>query len=285
MYKIGLSSAFDLNEENFKGLAESNISAIEICKTSEIYETMDFQKTKKLADNYGIELWSMHLPFAPFDKIDLSSTDEALRKSTVSYYCELIKKGSYIGIDKFVVHPSAEPIPEEKEERNQRISCCMQSLNELAEFAATLNATIAVEDLPRSCLGNTAEEMLTLISANDKLRVCFDTNHLLKGDNADFIRKIKNKIITLHVSDYDNVNERHWLPGEGVINWEDVLNALKEIDYNGVWMYEISLGLPRTIIRERELTFKDFYDNATSIFEGKKPPIFSTPKENLGMWE
>ena len=36
MYKIGLSSAFDLNEENFKGLAESNISAIEICKTSEI---------------------------------------------------------------------------------------------------------------------------------------------------------------------------------------------------------------------------------------------------------
>ena len=127
--------------------------------------------------------------------------------------------------------------------------------------------------------------MLTLISANDKLRVFFDTNHLLKGDNADFIRKIKNKIITLHVSDYDNVNERHWLPGEGVINWEDVLNALKEIDYNGIWMYEISLGLPRTIIRERELTFKDFYDNATSLFEGKKPPIFSTHKENLGMWE
>lgn len=285
MYKIGLSSAFDLNEENFEKLNKSKISAVEICKSADEYKNINYSEIKTLSDKYNVKLWSYHLPFNPFDEIDISSKEGALRESTLSYFSELIKKASDIGIDKFVVHPSAEPIPTAKEERNERLSYCMQSLDTLAEIAAKNGAVIAVEDLPRSCLGNTTEEILMLISANDKLKVCFDTNHLLKGDNVDFIKKLNKKIITLHISDFDFVNERHWLPGEGKIDWVSILAALKEAHYNGVWMYEISLGLPRTIIRERELTFKDFYDNATSLFEGKKPPIFSTPKENLGMWE
>ena len=61
------------------------------------------------------------------------------------------------------------------------------------------------------------------------------------------------------------------------------------IDYKEVSQlsreYEMGLRSPKTILRERELTFADFYNNATSLFAGQKPPIFSKPKENLGMWE
>ena len=48
--------------------------------------------------------------------------------------------------------------------------------------AQQLGQVIAVEDLPRTCLGRESSEMLELISVNDKLRVCFDTNHLLQKD-------------------------------------------------------------------------------------------------------
>ena len=58
---------------------------------------------------------------------------------------------------------------------------------------------------------------MELISADDRLRVCFDTNHLLKESIIDFIYNVGDKIITTHVSDYARENERHWLPGEGVI--------------------------------------------------------------------
>ena len=108
-------------------------------------------------------------------------------------------------------------------------------------MGGTCGAVIAVEDLPRTCLGNTSDDIRKLISVNDKLRVCFDTNHLLEEDNIEFMKKLADKIITLHISDYDFLNERHWLPGEGKLDWAAMFSTLKEIGYNGVWMYEIKI--------------------------------------------
>ena len=160
-------------------------------------------------------------------------------------------------------------------------------MDTLAEIAYQNGAYICVEDLPRSCLGNTAEDVLSLLAANDKLKVCFDTNHLLKDDNLNFMDKLANKIVTLHVSDYDFINERHWLPGEGKLEWKPIYDALCEIGYKGPWLYEIGLKCPKTIYRERDLTYADFYENAQTIFAGKQPekPDFTTYKENVGMWE
>ena len=101
----------------------------------------------------------------------------------------------------------------------------------------------------------------------------------------DFVKALGNKIVTLHVSDFDMVNERHWRPGEGKNDWKSILGALKEVGYAGPWLYEMDFGFPKTIIRERELTPEDLVRNATELFEGKEFTIFSTPKPNLGYWE
>ena len=44
------------------------------------------------------------------------------------------------------------------------------------------------------------------------------------------------------MSDYDRKNERHWLPGEGVIDWTELLSALVESGYEGPFIYEASKG-------------------------------------------
>ena len=178
---------------------------------------------------------------------------------------ELIQKAADIGIQTFVLHPSGEPIADE--EREDRFGYSMENLDILAEFAHKCGAVIAVEDLPRSCLGNTAEDMLQLLSANDKLRCCFDSNHLLADSNRNFIEKIADKIVTLHISDYDFTDEKHWLPGEGLVDWQEVYSLLQKVGYNGVWMYEINLTPPDTLSRSRDLTFDDFVRNAREIFE------------------
>ena len=72
-YNVGLSTAFDLTEENFKKLRDAGISAIEISVPAEKYAGIDYAGVKKFADEYGIKLWSYHLPFYPFEKIDISA--------------------------------------------------------------------------------------------------------------------------------------------------------------------------------------------------------------------
>jgi sugar phosphate isomerase/epimerase len=46
----------------------------------------------------------------------------------------------------------------------------------------------------------------------------------------------------LHISDYDGVDERHWLPGQGIINWSEVVESLVSIDYGGPFMFESAGG-------------------------------------------
>jgi len=281
-YKLGMSVGSEekpVDEQGFRKLKEGGIEAIEI-SSSKRYD-FNFKDIKKNSETFGVDIWSMHLPFAPFKEIDPSSLDKNLRKKTVETFSEIMKEASVAEIDKFIVHPSAEPIDDS--EREERMKCSIDTMNILADIASTLGAVIAVEDLPRTCLGRNSEEINRLISENDKLRVCFDTNHLLEEDIPSFIKNVGDKIITTHVSDYDFKNERHWLPGEGDIEWLSLLNALNEVNYNGIWLYEIGLSCPDTINR-RTLEFKDFYDNAQTLFDGEIPTPIGTRKEDLKNW-
>ena len=277
MLNVGMSScAFALTEENFKKLGKTGIKNIEISLAYDKYPELDYKQTKKLADEYGINLWSFHLPFSSPWTCDIASHEEGVRKKAVDIWCDCIRRGADIGINKFVAHPSSEPKPED-EQRATFINYAKENLDYLAEFAAKQGAIIAVEDLPRTCLGRTADEIADLVSANDKLRVCFDTNHLLIDDNLGFVEKLGNKIVTIHASDYFFVDECHWLPGEGEIDWHALYNKLIDCGYNGVWMYELGFKSPRTLTRSRDLDFGDFYNNAMEIMSGK--PLTVVPGE------
>jgi len=284
MLKIGLSVGNQVfYEEKLISMKESGIDAIEISYGDYYkYGDFDFKKAKELTGKHNIELWSLHLPFKPFDEIDPSSFDKSKRKFTLEKFMEIIRKGADIGIDKFVVHPSAEP--NKPEERAERLKNTADFFNELAENVHKYGAVIAVEDLPRTCIGNCSGDINYILKANEKLRVCFDTNHLLEENNLDFIKNIGSKIITLHVSDYDFLNERHWLPGEGDNDWNALYKALMKIGYNGVWMYELGL-LPPATINRRELAYKDFYNNATHIMNGERPVAIGKRVEGLTSWK
>lgn len=279
---IGLSSCGKrLDEELFKSYISSGITHMEISEGKAACEVMDFDRIAELAKNSGVILWSFHLPFAPFSEIDISNPD--LAGATVDYYLGLIKKATAIGIEKFIVHPSGEPIS--PEDRPLRLACAKEHLALLAQKAAELGAVICVEDLPRTCLGNCSAEMLELLSAHSALRSCFDTNHMLSEDLVGYANAVGDKIVTLHVSDYDFVNERHWLPGEGDVDWKELYAAIKATGYCGPWLYELGFECPATILRNRDLTCADFARNANEIFEGKDLTVIARRKPNLGMWE
>ena len=282
MLKIGLSSCcgFPMTVEGLSELKAAGIEAIEYCGGKDI-NNFDFKNARAVCDKVGITLWSVHSHMRP--DFDISSLEKECNDAAVSELSDLINRMSEVGIDKVVIHPTHTIEPFDHSTRVEKIKHTMACLDTLAEYAYKKGVYLAVENLPRTCLGNTIDEHLTILSANDKLRVCLDFNHSLIDDTAEFIKKVGDRIITVHVSDRDNINERHWLPGEGVLDWKANIDALASVGYKGVWMYEMGLDCPITIDR-RQLTYKDFVVNANNIFARKPLESIGKPKPNLGLW-
>lgn len=274
MYPIGLSSCGKpVTEELFSHYQKAGLTAIELSLNLEEYDTLPYDRVAAWAKKYEVQLWSLHLPFYPFDVLNISSLNRSLQRATIARLSEIIKRGAAVGIQKFIVHPSGEPIADE--EREERLMTAQESLYTLADVAAKGNGILAVENLPRTCLGKNAAEIIRLTEIDPRLGVCFDTNHLLGEEAVSFIHRLGPKIVSTHISDYDFVDERHWLPGEGRLNWTAIVQALSAIDYRGVWMYELGFQAPKTITRSRDLTCEDFVTNANEIFARKKLTVLA----------
>lgn len=265
---VGISTSFDyLNRETFREYRKAGVTAFELSVQLNHHDIIDLGDITKSAKEEGVDTWSFHLPFYPFEVIDPASLDADVRKNTVERLSVLIKRAASHGFKHAVVHPSGEPIS--AEDRPAAIEYAKESLFSLAETAKESGIVLAVEDLPRTCLGNCSKELSELVSAHPDLRVCFDVNHLLFEPHAEFLKALGEKIATVHISDYDFINERHWLPLEGKIDWAELMQGLNDIGYNGVFMYEV----PRTaanITREVPLTPADYVNNHKKLLEINK---------------
>lgn len=279
MCRVGLSSCGKIVNENlFEKYAESGIYDIELSEGGgeySAYDGYDFKNVSLLAKKHGANIWSLHLPFWHFKFVEPSALDKSVRQNTIKVFSEIIKRGADVGIDKFIVHPSGEPIDDK--ERSERLKCASETLSMLADVCEKTGGVICVEDLPRTCLGNCTAEM-KFLTTDERLKICFDTNHITCEKPENVINALGNKIVTLHVSDYDFVDERHWLPGEGLIDWKNVISALKNVGYNGSFMYEIGFETPKTIARSRNLTCDDFARNANELFAGNSLTVIPKQK-------
>ena len=279
-YPIGMSTfSQTITLENLIARKEAGIEAIEV-NLSEPYTEYDFEGLRKNAEKAGVKLWSIHHN-QPLESYYVP-IDSPWKRNAINDARELINRAAAAGIENIVVHPmgAPEPNPFSREEQMKHV---MDFLDELAEYAHPKNARIALENLPRNCLGNRPEEILHMISVNDKVKVCFDFNHSLLQPTEDFIKAVGSHIVTVHVSDRDHINERHWLPGEGVVDWKRVMDQFDEIGYQGIWMYEVKPD-PEGTIDRRVLEYKDYVENARALFRRETPVKIGTPKPKLGMW-
>lgn len=112
----------------------------------------------------------------------------------------------------------------------------------------------------------TAEELLRahhrICAANprykDSLCICMDTGHINKTVRfgqmrpENFIRTAGSLIRCLHLNDNNGLTDQHKEPLSGSINWDEIMNALSEIGYNGTYNMELNLrhyGTSDTMLR------------------------------------
>ncbi len=282
--KIGLSvRGANITKELMQEFAKNDIASIEITPLKTREDQTDYRLAKRIAEDAGIWVRSFHLPFHPSDLNDPAGLDDEMFRTTIDIQKRMIETAASIGCKIAVIHPSREPYADN--ERSARIAASQRTLGFLAEFSATMGIQLAVENLPRTCIGRDSSEILELLKADSRLAVCYDTNHLLSESAESFIKACGSKIITIHVSDYDFLDERHWLPGEGKNDWQMIYRLLNDVGYAGPWHYEIGFDGSATISRPRTLTPEDFVRNAKEIFAGQDLTVIGTPAPNLIHWK
>lgn len=244
-YELGVSQALfaSLSAAEAKSMPDSGVKYLEVTmntfwrdRTEEECYTRARNNKKVIEATPGLEVWSVHLPFS--GTLDISVLDDKARAENVAIQTQMIRLAGEFKPKKLVLHPSSEPITEN--DRAARIKCAKESIRLLLPIAKEIGAQLCIENLPRTCLGRNSEEMKLLIEEFPEVGVCFDTNHLLIEDHNMFFKNVGDRIVTLHVSDYDKIDERHWVPGRGVIDWPQFMTNLMHYGYDGVFMTEVT---------------------------------------------
>ncbi len=236
-WKTGYSMG-NCTEWHFMKAGNAKLDCIEVWAMDED-GPVQWDKIPQWEAQSGVKAWSFHLPFYFEDErgcLDPATFDEKEWQKVLDIDVPLIEGCGRVGIKYLVIHPSMEGY--DPAEREARMEASIKHLSQLSDIAKANGCILCVENLPRTCLGNTSDEMLRFMEANPDFRMCFDSNHLMHEGHRDFIRKVGKYIVTTHISDYDVIKERHWFPLEGTIDWKEVQSALEEVDYDGPFIYE-----------------------------------------------
>lgn len=114
-------------------------------------------------------------------------------------------------------------------------------------------------------------QLIDLVDAIDRphVGICIDTGHSYMRDRPDVesvVRAVGNRLKTLHLHDNYGQHDDHQMPGLGLINWPEVIRALKESEYDGPLMLEMSdIKEGRTVPQlslltiEKEILFSNAY--------------------------
>jgi sugar phosphate isomerase/epimerase len=138
----------------------------------------------------------------------------------------------------------------------------IESCRALGDFADKNHLDIALELEPfRLSLLNSIGAMVRFVDECDhpRVRANLDISHLVLSDTAPSeIKKLKGKAIHVHLSDCDGKVHGDLPPGRGVVKFRPYLQAIKELDINGVVSVELEYAPnPKRVVEWVEEAYRE----------------------------
>ena len=190
---------------------------------------------------------SIHLPFYGKQSWDPSCLDETARKEISARFVRLIREHGELLGPMATLHASVEP---PLSEHPQRLDQACKTIEEMLPAAREAGIVINVEFLPRTCVGNCAEELQQIVSRFDPgdVGICLDVNHIMNRyrELPAMIDLLAPRIRSFHISDYDGIDETHWMPGQGIHDWPEIMKHIRAIDHDVLLILETTWQLTRS---------------------------------------
>ncbi|GAG01570.1 unnamed protein product, partial [marine sediment metagenome] len=204
----------------------------------------DLSAVKDLLNSLHLKVHSLH---APFSGVNIASLDEEERKNSLEHIKKSMESCSEIEGEIVIIHPFSTETSGDDQSYLRAKNKTEDSLCTLATFAEKLGIKLAVENMTgKRRVGSDISELIELVTKinNPCLGLCLDTGHSFVGkEDVDLSKNVLEcgrNLFALHIQDTDGKKDRHWLPGQGIINWAQFMKDLVSIDYQGVLTLEIS---------------------------------------------
>lgn len=224
---------------------------------SEDFSDENLESTCKMlkseAEKNGIFFNQAHAPFPTYliieDKEKMESYNNKVKPKLIS----AIKAAGLVGAAQIIVHPIDCTFSKEIDQKKFNIDF----YNELMPYCKKYNVKIALENMwttekingvdtkriiPNVCsFSKDLAEYFDLLDP-EYFTVCLDVGHCaLVGEKPEdaIVNLGHNRLHALHIHDNDGKWDWHTFPYLGIFDWTAIMNALKKIDYDGVFTYEV----------------------------------------------
>lgn len=254
--KVGLTKAiehaakagFDAVDFSFCGFED----APELAEDTYIEEA---KRIRALLDENNIVCNQAHAPFKLTceDKYDMNERKFAI-------IVRAMEAAAILGAKCIVVHAVKMPY-ECLNDREYFMQHQYEYFMLLKPYCQKFGIKIAIENVYRTdhkragFKGDfrTPEEMCDILDklGRENFCACIDIGHtsLVGYEPEEFIRKMKKGYVgALHVHDTDYKHDSHVLPYTNLLNWENITAALKDIEYDGDFTFEIFCRFPNELL-------------------------------------
>ncbi|HEX2169922.1 MAG TPA: sugar phosphate isomerase/epimerase family protein [Nitrososphaera sp.] len=174
--------------------------------------------------------------------IDLASDYDYIRHAWINEAIREIRIARELGIDLINFHANVNGMFF-GEKRKVVLDNLIKSLREIANQAKRFNVGVMLENTPLSNGIHNVDEFKYIIYNVPTLFVHLDIPHAFTSGGMksviDYINTFKDKIIHIHWHDNHGQKDEHLPIGEGSIDHEKAIKALKEIGYNGTITLEV----------------------------------------------
>ena len=279
--KIGMTAGCyqkDLSafENEVRELKEIGFDCIDyqgfINTSAELFEMSDeaFEiyvlSCKTILERVGMTAYQTHGPWRwPTVDDTQEGRDERFEKMVKS-----LRGTALLGCDRMVIHNI---MPQKRIDTDPAYVRAVNKefFTRLCKKAQEYGVTVCLENMPfpSQSLARPRQTLDLVKELNlENFRMCLDTGHaqVLESAPGKAVRLIgKEYLYALHVHDTDGLRDRHWLIGDGVIDWEDFGKALAEIGFDGCFSIEAVVKAETPEARKEQLT--KLYTSAKKIME------------------
>ncbi|MFQ5990697.1 MAG: sugar phosphate isomerase/epimerase family protein [Candidatus Methylomirabilales bacterium] len=249
MFQVGINSLTceaDGIVDSLQRIARHGFRNVEIwCNYAHLDPRLgpDVTMVRRVLEEEGLRAVSLHSPFEfRGEKLSVEAAWEAWE----NLMSQVVETAQYLRVGFLVVHPVLVCSPSGSRQGEREVAPCREeSLRRVARLAARGGIRIALENLGRKTVADLAHpsEVMKLARrlGEDNIGVCFDTGHCLVS-GLDPVRETDHctsQVYSFHVHENDGVEDMHWVPGKGPIDWPRFFEKLRALKYEGPLILEI----------------------------------------------
>lgn len=205
----------------------------------------------------GLTIENAHLPYADVNMLWMDTADGA---GLFQSYLHMMDQLGERSIPVAVMHTtSGSNIPPVTDMGRARF-------RQLAHRAAQRDVILALENV------RVLDHLDALYQQDDAghLGFCYDSgHHHCFTPDVDVLHRYGHRLVTLHLHDNHGISDEHLTPGDGTIDWPDIIRSLQAIPYRGAIGLEIaSLAVYEDKTLQPGPFLQGVYRQLMRIFEG-----------------